>query len=349
MERQYKTNPNNLEMLGIDAIEEVIYRTLIQNPGSTVAEISDVVGLSSRPITQVLSTMISKGLLSKTHGHQNRYHAVAPDIALESLLHKCTRRLQGMQARIDKFKSEYRSAVQLKDQEQPIEVLARDTNLELQVFVRIQEAAEREVLTLERPPVRLTSLGTQDPIEWKSLARGVRYRSIADRELLALPKGPLAVMNSVQSGDETRIYPHLPFKMLLVDRRIALVPLAPELDQCPFLLVRAKSVLNALHALFELLWEKSIGFYQHANPEQVYSVHRDEDCQAGQDRLLTNLLVAGLNDKSIQYEMGVSASTLNRRIKALMKATGASSRFQLGWILARQSASLSYRTLGPPQ
>jgi DNA-binding NarL/FixJ family response regulator len=43
------------------------------------------------------------------------------------------------------------------------------------------------------------------------------------------------------------------------------------------------------------------------------------------------LLAAGLNDKAIAHEAGMSATTLNRRIAELMKSFGTRTRFQLGW------------------
>jgi len=45
---------------------------------------------------------------------------------------------------------------------------------------------------------------------------------------------------------------------------------------------------------------------------------------------LIPLLAAGLNDKTIAHEAGMSRATLNRRIAELMKCFGTRTRFQLG-------------------
>jgi DNA-binding NarL/FixJ family response regulator len=50
---------------------------------------------------------------------------------------------------------------------------------------------------------------------------------------------------------------------------------------------------------------------------------------------LISLLAAGLNDKAIAYELGISASTLTRRITEIMHRLDAETRFQLGWLAAR--------------
>jgi DNA-binding NarL/FixJ family response regulator len=46
-------------------------------------------------------------------------------------------------------------------------------------------------------------------------------------------------------------------------------------------------------------------------------------------------MAAGLNDKAIAHELGISMRTLNRRISELMTQLNARSRFQIGWIASR--------------
>jgi len=42
-------------------------------------------------------------------------------------------------------------------------------------------------------------------------------------------------------------------------------------------------------------------------------------------------LAAGLNDKAIAHEAGISDTTLTRRVAELMKCFDTHTRFQLGW------------------
>ena len=55
---------------------------------------------------------------------------------------------------------------------------------------------------------------------------------------------------------------------------------------------------------------------------------------ADEDRLI-RLLAAGLGDNAIQRALGVSASTVQRRVRGLMTRLGATSRFQAGLLIGR--------------
>jgi DNA-binding CsgD family transcriptional regulator len=167
----------------------------------------------------------------------------------------------------------------------------------------------------------------------------VHYRSIVDAGYLALPGAGLRVCQDVEAGEDVRVFPSLPFKLVLADRRIALIPLELEQPGSPSLLVRSSALLDALYALFESLWERSTpvaftpggefrGFAQPARlPREAAE--------------LVPLLSAGLNDKNIAHELGISASTLNRRLAQLMKALDTRTRFQMGWRAALDAAPSS--------
>ncbi len=55
---------------------------------------------------------------------------------------------------------------------------------------------------------------------------------------------------------------------------------------------------------------------------------------SGEMTELMSLLAAGLNDKTIAYDLNISKRTLERRIAELTHALGARTRFQVGWFAA---------------
>jgi len=99
------------------------------------------------------------------------------------------------------------------------------------------------------------------------------------------------------------------------------------------LLVRSSALLDALYALFESLWDRAV----------PVSLDRDRALKTSADvaglaegaREILRLMAAGLNDKAIAHELGISMRTLNRRISELMTQLNARSRFQIGWIASR--------------
>jgi DNA-binding NarL/FixJ family response regulator len=98
------------------------------------------------------------------------------------------------------------------------------------------------------------------------------------------------------------------------------------------LLVRSSALLDALYALFELLW-------QHAAPVtftrtgELSARERDAAIDEEGENLLA-LLAAGLNDKTIAHKLDISLRTLKRRISTLMRSHKVRTRFQLAWALA---------------
>jgi hypothetical protein len=201
------------------------------------------------------------------------------------------------------------------------------------VFEQMQQAAQHELIFLERPPILIAGPEQPNETEMRALSRGVRYRSIADRAFLELPGVLTRVREDMLAGEEIRVVSRLPFKMVMADRSIALIPLNLERPGSPTMLVRSSALLDALYAMFELLWNQAtpISFTR----EGAMSTGELAARLPEETEQLIPLLAAGLNDKAIAHELGISASTLNRRMAELMKSVDARSRFQLGWLVRR--------------
>jgi DNA-binding NarL/FixJ family response regulator len=88
--------------------------------------------------------------------------------------------------------------------------------------------------------------------------------------------------------------------------------------------VHRSAVLDALSALFEALWDVAL-------PLRLGD--RDGDDSGGlstDDRLLLNLLTAGVPDEAMARHLQISYRTVQRRLQALMQRAGVTTRFQLG-------------------
>ena len=319
-----------LEALGISDIEERVYEALLARSGAPLSDLERDLTLPSRKLQRVLDALEQKGLITRTSSPPRRHIPASPDIAVEALLlrrHDELRRARGEIQRLQE-----RAAASAGEQRQMIE-LVTTREAERHVFEQMQHAAQHELIFLERPPILIAGPEQPNETEAKALSRGVRYRSIADHAFLELPGVLTRVREDIQAGEEVRVVSRLPFKMVMADRSIALIPLNLERPGSPTMLVRSSARLDALYAMFELLW----------NQAAPISFTRDGAMHTGElaarlpeetERLIP-LLAAGLNDKAIAHELGISASTLNRRMAELMKSVDARSRFQLGWLVRR--------------
>jgi hypothetical protein len=169
--------------------------------------------------------------------------------------------------------------------------------------------------------------------EFSALRRGVRYRVIYERALLEEPGMIENVAAGVRAGEQARALPTLPVRLAIADRRIAVCPLVPGggsgLGEPTAALIRPSQLLDSLLALFESYWDR-------ATPVGAAGDPPDTEQPTDEERLLLSLVVAGVPDKSIASQMGVSRRTVQRRLWELMARAGVDTRPGLAYQAARR-------------
>lgn len=319
-------------ILGISEIEEHAYRWLLSHAGATVQQVARALSLPVRGAQHILDAIEARGMATHSPERPRRYLPASPDMAIEALilhhegeLRRARIEAQDLQSRLESARSRDASPVLVE--------LITSREAEWQAFDQMQRAARSEVLFFERAPLRLTRVEVEDDYatQYKMHEKGISYRCIVDAEFLTFPGVAANVQCSIRNGQEYRVVPELPSKLVLVDRRIALVPLNPKDPGGHVLLVRASALLDTLYALFEILWRNAAPVYL----TQMDGVTAASDSAQSIDELVS-LLTMGINDKTIASELGLSMRTLNRRVSELMSALGARSRFQAGWLAAFQ-------------
>ncbi len=326
------------ECLGISEAEELVYRWLLQHPGATAQETAR--GLSQPPnkAQRLLDAIEDKGLASHVPERPRRYNPASPDMAMEALALKRQEELSRARTAIAELQQQTASR-KPADHEQMVELIT-SPDAAKRILEQLSLTAKSEILCLMRPPILLSR--TDAPPESgqaaqrRAQARGVRFRNIVDSEIMALPRVIEIVRSDMETGQEFRIIPELPFKVVLVDRRIALVPLNLKSPSGLSLLVRSSALLDALYTLFEVLWQQASPMsFLHDNRIEIgdsHSVVPEETLS------IMQLLVAGLNDKSVVHQLGISRSTFTRRMGEVAKAWNVKTRFQLGWFAALRLA-----------
>jgi len=317
------TGQRPLEPLGIDELEERTYRTLLTRGMATAKEIAHALALTPRKAQQLLDDIESKGLASHSPERPRRYIAVPPELAIEALVGQRQVVLERARSAIPELKKQAASAASAKAPEQAVEVITSHAALG-QILARLRQTVQEEVFGFQRAPWLYRKDASRP-----EMRPGVRIRSISDAGYIALPGALTSLRSSVERGEEARIFPTLPIKMIVADRRIALIPLNVEDQGGSTLLVRAPSLLDALYELFEMTWARATPLaFTRAGDMQVGRSGMEVSETTAQ---MIPLLAAGLNDKAIVYEAGISIATLNRRVAELMKRFDTRTRFQLGW------------------
>jgi sugar-specific transcriptional regulator TrmB len=329
--------PRMLEGMGVTQAEEQLYRALLRCEGLSIAEIAKKLGSSARAIAAPLRALEGKGLVTHSPDRVPRYYAVPPDIAVEALIAKSQLdeelRQRNARASVAKLSVTMGAAEHAISDERLVEILSPEATA--QMFAQMHRTAQVEMISLTRRPMLISKINEPDHLLFQCLERGVRCRALVDADLLGMPGWLEHMRDNTAHGEECRIAASLPFKLIVADRRIAIIPLDLRRPDGPVLLVRSSSLLDALCEVFELLWRNATPFPS-SDTEQAANGRR-------RSTPLLSLLTSGLNDKAIELELGMSHRTLARRISELMEELGAATRCQLGWLAAQRAAGASVR------
>lgn len=334
-QRAEKAKARPFDILGISEVEERAYSWLLVHPGATIAEIASALRLAPRSTQRLIDAVEAKGLMTHSPERPRRYIPVSPDIAVETLILQRQNDLQRARGTARALQEKV-SASRPHDKRERMVELITSRAAERQIYQHLDHMAQSEVLAMVRLPMRISRLDVpaeQDhSSQRQALARKVHYRTLIDPEFLELPGAVEWVRSDVLAGEEARMGYRLPFKMILVDRSVALVPLVLDRLDSPSLLLRSSALLDSLYALFEILWERAVPI-SFTDAGVLKTEDADSRLTERVEDLLS-LMAAGLNDKKIAHELGISGSTLKRRISEVMKDFNARTRFQLGRLTA---------------
>ncbi|MDR3080022.1 MAG: LuxR family transcriptional regulator, partial [Streptomyces sp.] len=265
-------------------------------------------------------------LLSRIERRPERYLPALPDAALEPLLIRRQQEIQQARELAADLAGQIRREMSPPSGEERIELLTGRDEVAARVR-QLQQAASTEILSFDRPPYH-SAPSPDDPVEIAGLARGVRVRAVYAHEALDYPGQWDHLGAMTGHGEQARVFSPLPLTLFIFDRHTAILPvrpLDPELTEGS-LLVRTSALLDALHMLFELVWERAAPI----------AVDLSQPIGAGQrsrnvEDDLIPLLAAGLTDETAAHQLGISNRTLQRRVHALMESLDARSRFQAGY------------------
>jgi sugar-specific transcriptional regulator TrmB/DNA-binding CsgD family transcriptional regulator len=329
-----------LEVAGVSQEEESVYRLLVTSGRVTAAHLARRAGLPDADAARILDSLAVKGLASHTDGTPREFRAASPDVALLPRLKRSADALELARAEAARLVESYQDTMRRHDAGQLLEVITGAEALR-QHLRQIQAGAREEMLWFCKAQYVAMPSGSNAE-EFEALARGVRYRVVYEQAFFDDEGAVDNVVAGVQAGEVARAVPHVPLRLAIADRSVAIFPLvaggphgSPE--EPTTALVRDSNLLAALIALFERYWEDAVPL----NVDDGGSLSGADaagpaDALSATDRKLLSLLVAGVADKAIASQMGLSRRTVQRRIQGMMERASAATRMQLAWQAARR-------------
>ncbi|WIY00857.1 helix-turn-helix domain-containing protein [Amycolatopsis mongoliensis] len=326
-----------LDIIGLRETDLDVYQAFAGTRSMTLAEIREATALPGEELLPILEVLTRKGLLARLPGTPRAYSPVQPEVALEAMLRRKDQELSAARLVTERLKERFREAP-AKHPVDLIEVIEGNERITERAD-QLLRSAENEVAFVDKPPYAQPPT-VLHPAERELLERGVRFRGVYDRSALDEHDLPTDLEAGLALGEEARVVPSAPLKMILVDHDVALVPLRSDLPVVgTALVIRRCALLDALGALFGLLWQEGLPLRLPAATGGEPGVLPLDDA-----RLLA-LLTTGLPDRSIAKQLGMSYRTFQRRLSNLMTVLGASTRFQAGL----QAAARGWVTAGEPR
>lgn len=197
---------------------------------------------------------------------------------------------------------------------------------------RIDEVAEltsHEVLGLH-PPADWTRESLEAGLARTkvTMGNGARMRGLYAQISLSNPLIREYVGHWRKHGVQVRVAPVIPTRVLVYDRRTAIVQADPDDLEAGAVLISGASVVSSIAAIYDYCWMTA------SEPEDVPG-SPDGSVLTDQQRAVLRLLATGAKDSAIARSLGVSTRTVTRLVSELTAALGASSRFQAGVRAAR--------------
>lgn len=322
-----------LGALGVPPAQEQVYLFLVREGRSrTVTEITAALPVSPRAAREALRALEGDGLVTRTLTRPVGYAAGPPELTLETLANRRAEELAQIRHYAKELQGEFREAEQRGSAAGLVEVVVGPEKL-MRYYLTLMRTATSQIDAFTKGPYvgaeesAQVIVAEQDRIDRGLLARSV-YESAGFDDALTLN----VAERSIRIGEEARFVPNLPMKLAIFDRRIGFAPLSADDPERGALVVHPSPLLNALTALFDMVWVRAVPlrFEQPARP------HEGVDQRAMQVLLLMS---AGMKDESIARALGMSRRTVQKHVTMVMATLGARTRFQAallaserGWI-----------------
>ncbi|MFD7934506.1 MULTISPECIES: LuxR C-terminal-related transcriptional regulator [unclassified Streptomyces] len=304
--------------VGVSAFDELLYQAILNQPDAGAAGWALLTGASPARVREACNRLLTLGLLQPPDS-MGGLRAVDPRVAIRALIRRRETESELLAANAEEMATAYEAGLLREEPSRLVEVASGEGA----IAARLEEMyarAEHEVCLFDTPPY-LAPAGPQVDLQADLLSRGIVSRGIYSATGLEDPKVLSRAFRMVELGEQARVLPSVPLKLLVVDGCRALLPLTASAagGYCA-VVVWHSAVTEALQKLFELAWRQAAPLGQAVGDGGL----------SESERTLTRLLAAGMKDEAVARHLGVSLRTLRRRVSELQERLGAASRFQLG-------------------
>lgn len=212
-----------LGAIGLDERQESAYRALVAMGAAEVNDLAHRLGLPESETERALRRLEQQGLAAQSSARTGRWVAAPPGVALGALLTQQRHELEQAELAAALLAEEYRADAAEPAVHDLVEVVTGASAVAHR-FHQLQLGAASEVCALVTGnPIAVS--GLENESEERAATRGVSFRVVIEREVLALPSGILELSAALSRDEQCRVVDRVPTKLVVADASLAMVPL----------------------------------------------------------------------------------------------------------------------------
>ncbi|MEO6510299.1 MAG: helix-turn-helix domain-containing protein [Nocardioides sp.] len=318
-----RTATSVLTALGLSPEDERRYQQLLPLSGGPVEDVATVLGTTSDHLSDGLSSLLARGLVSLRGG---RLHVPSLPALVSQLIDEQAESASRARERLHDLSQAIPFLVASSFQPGPGQMedlgsldgeLSAGGNA-LTLLTDLIETSKGDLLWWRPDAWRMPRESAISVVVGRAVASGRRSRAIYP--IRALHEAPEVLQARARQGEQVRVIDEMPTRMLVIQGTHAVLPEPLGFADEPRLLVRQPALVGALALLFEAYWDQATAL-------------PDLDARRPRVDIRGNLLrqlAAGAKDEQIARTLGLSLRTVRRRVAELMIELGVDTRFQAG-------------------
>ncbi|MEV7521411.1 helix-turn-helix transcriptional regulator [Streptomyces sp. NPDC091371] len=314
-------------------MSEAVYRAMLSHPEGGVQELCEQLDLPESAVRDALDKLADLRLLRASRDVLGVMRPVSPELGLEMLLRRQEEALLRRRQELELSKAAAARAIAEYADLRPTapaapaapateRLLGLDA-IQTRLEVLAREVSAECLSVMPGGAQSQASLDASRPLDDTAMNKGVALLTLYQDSMRHDPPTLAYARWMTERGGVVRTCPTLPPRMLVFDRRVAVVPIDPADTKRGALCIREAGVVASLVALFEQTWSSAIPL----------GADRCKDADSGltaSEEELLKLLASGLTDEVAGRRLGISARSVRRQMAALMERLDASSRFEAG-------------------
>lgn len=321
-----------LEVFGVQALTESVYRAMLEHPTADTAAIASEVDVSVDEVRAELDLLADLMLVEVGVG-ASPFQAIPPEQAIAVLVAREEARLAERQRQVTEARDDMSALVESfvtsrtqQGSDGLVEQIDDPRVVTSRLFQLTRAARERVSFMLPGEALPPEAIGPSARLDGELLARGIPLRVVVSDASLERTHWRDHLCGQVQRGVQARSHPAPPQRLVIVDGDVAILP---RDGSAGAIVVHGPDLVGPTAALFDTMWHDAIPIVMDA---QV----TESEFSDARVRQVVALLAQGQKDEAIARRLQVSVRTVRRLVSAALTALHAESRFEAGVLAVKR-------------